>query len=97
MDPDTYALICEGSCNPNLAAIDARVQDNVRHVAFDGTCIRVNPRTASLQRSLVHTPHVLLGGDEAECILCNTLRPYGRTTLKWAPLRHPSAPTDAPE
>lgn len=66
-------LICEGACNPNIAAIDAEVQRypkrDVFPVGYEGLWRR--------QRTLVYTPHVMIQEHVAKCVECGRARVFG--------------------
>lgn len=78
MDTTLYSLICEGRCNPNLAIVDQAANAYAKQFAQDGPLTRANEDIASLQRTLVHTPHLVVE-DMARCLDCGTRRRYGRT------------------
>lgn len=69
---ETYALICEGPCNPALQALDSLVLEQAR-----GPVSGWSQDLLLAQRRLTYTPHHMVGRDHARCTECQYLRQYG--------------------
>jgi len=74
-------LLCEGGCNPDLAACDVEVRIERKRSAFadHGTISAVSEGLVSRLRRLVHTAHQAIGDVHAQCLICGTTRRYGKT------------------
>lgn len=74
-------LVCEGGCNPDLAACDVAVRVERRQ---QGSAMGIGVEPVSLGlahrlRKLRHTAHQMIGDVHAQCLICGTTRRYGRT------------------
>lgn len=74
-------LICEGVCNPDLAACDVAVRVE-RRGQGSPQGIGVEPVSLGLAnrlRTLIHTAHQMIGDVHAQCLVCGVTRRYGKT------------------
>lgn len=69
------SLVCEGKCNPSIHEIDAAI---VRHEKFCSDALG-GPGLWARQRTLRHTPHVMVSPVMARCQQCGGLRRFGVT------------------
>jgi len=68
-----FQLQCEGSCNPNLDAIDQLVRES--RPTLNSLPV-ITETLQTIMRRLVHTPHTT-HGNTAICQQCGTRRRYG--------------------
>lgn len=75
----TVLLVCEGSCNPNLAVIDEWVaRERARmEECRDGKTIGLSGAVVGAMRDLQHTPHRLASAGVYQCTACGGYRKYG--------------------
>jgi len=80
-------LVCEGTCNPNLAVLDAELKKAERSDAGiytdaatgKATVLFVSllsPETVAKVRALVHTDHRQGSTGKVECQVCHTERRF---------------------
>lgn len=70
----TLSLICEGHCNPLLSAVDAELR---QHPKWSDMPVG-NEGLWSLQRRLLHTPHVRWTRRmHVQCEVCGSIRQFG--------------------
>ena len=69
-----YQLVCEGRCSPlfGVATATIRGRRDGRREGWDH-----DESIARIRAVYVHTPHVLLGFDQACCTRCGHRRRYG--------------------
>jgi len=85
MPAATIVLICEGSCNPNLSAVDDVVHNHVQRMAPAATqqgerlSRLFDPAIVRMQRALRYTLHTCVGDSDPQCVTCSTRRRWGRT------------------
>jgi hypothetical protein len=85
-------LICEGKCNPSRPDYDAAVVNDRRIPAngdldfyrgqgmvFGKTITGLSPALLTLGRSLAYTPHAHVHGDSYGCLVCSSVRRFGKT------------------
>ena len=71
-------LICEGACNPDIAAIDQAIvvavmqRDKLATQEATG-----DEHLWEWQRTLLYTQHKMIAPHTAQCTICHTVRRYG--------------------
>jgi hypothetical protein len=77
-----YLLVCEGSCNPRLAALDEAVRRERRNMGYEVVSLSLGLLAAL--REARHTEHaVTLHPDIYRCAVCQHDRQYGGAPRPW--------------
>jgi len=85
-----YLLICEGACNPGISQVDGDLRRLAR-VERSVSAMRMQLGDSELwlhQKALRHTPHKMVGDQEAKCLTCGATRQYGGSRKPYAPVEY---------